>query len=70
MAKPPPLVTAPMVKARTTLHHWVGHLLRQRLGRDPDDSAIGLLMRLLTNDEAREELKDLIREVEDRKRTL
>ena len=66
MAKPP-LVTPAMVKDRPTLHRWVGHLLRQRLGRDPDDSAIGLLMRMLTNDDARQELKDLIEEVEERK---
>lgn len=59
-----------MVKDRPTLHRWVGHLLRQRLGRDPDDSALGLLTRLLGNDDARAELKDLIDEVEERKKSL
>ncbi len=70
MAKPPPIVTVGMVKDRPTLHRWVGHLLRQRLGRDPDDSALGLLTRLLANDDARLELKDLLEEVEQRKNAL
>lgn len=65
--KPDQIVTVQMVKDRPTLHRWVGHLLRGRLGRDPDDSAIVLLRRLLLNEAALEDLKDLIAEIEDRK---
>ena len=65
--KPDQFTTVQMVKDRPSLHRWVGHLLRSKLGRDADDSAIVLLRRLLMNDEAREDLKTLIEETETRK---
>lgn len=68
--KPDQITTVQMVKDRPTLHRWVGHLLRIKLGRDPDDSAIVLLRRLLMNDDARDELKALIEETEARKDQL